>query len=127
MKNRAKCKLCKTVIESFHSTDLKMCHCGEIGVDGGLAMRCMANDFDNFMRVDDEGNEIIVTIIEKKKEIEITQTREVLSKKELIDMLAEMVKNIENLPPQAMPTSVTHYDLWSALALILSILKSERN
>ncbi len=49
-----------------------------------------------------------------------------LSKKEkLIDLLQEMIKNIEDLPPIAMNTPINHYDLCSALILIKEILISE--
>jgi hypothetical protein len=124
MKNRAKCKLCNTIIESFHSTDYVMCKCGEIAVDGGEAQRCVANDFANFLRVDDQGNEIVVTVIEREVENELLTKRP--SKKELLEMLDEMVKNIENLPQNALTLSITHYDLWSALALISQIFKTKK-
>ena len=124
MKNRAKCKLCNTIIESFHSTDYAMCKCGEISVDGGEAQRCYANDFANFLRVDDQGNEIVVTVIETATEAELLTKKP--NKKELLDMLDEMVKNIENLPQNALTLPITHYDLWSALALISQILKTKK-
>ncbi len=47
-----------------------------------------------------------------------------LTKKELLQMLEEMIKNIENLPPNAMLTPVNHYDLFSSLLLVLSIFRA---
>lgn len=124
MKNRAKCKLCHSIIESFHSTDYVMCKCGEIAVDGGDGLKCYAKDWGNFLRVDDQGNEIIV-------KIEDTQSKSPLdgqfkpTRKELLDMLQEMINNYERLPPEVLSSSPTNYDLVSSLMLLLSILRSE--
>jgi hypothetical protein len=101
-----------------------MCKCGEIAVDGGEAQRCIANDFANFLRVDDQGNEIVVTVIERGAENELLTRRP--SKKELLEMLDEMVKNVENLPPNALSQPITYYDHWSALALISQIFKTKK-
>ena len=35
MRNRAKCKLCKNIIESKYEGDNVHCECGEISIDGG--------------------------------------------------------------------------------------------
>ncbi len=124
MKNKAKCKLCSTIIESFHSTDYVMCNCGEIAVDGGSGLKCYAKNWDNFLRLDDNGNEIIVTSEETlPKSLLDNQSKP--TKKELIDMLDEMVKNIERLPENAMSTPITHYDFVSLLLLLSSILRAD--
>jgi len=124
MKNRAKCKLCKKVIESFHEFDYVSCSCGEISISGGsYKYECYANDFSNFLRVDDENNEVIVKVenqIEMKKdEFKAMPTRE-----ELLKVLDEMISNIENLPKHVMSSPISHYDLCSALILISSIMKT---
>ncbi len=121
MRNRAKCKLCETIIESFHTTDLVPCKCGEIFVDGGNGLKCGANDWNNFLRVDDLGNEIIVKVGDVKP---LYIESEKPSKEDLIKMLDEMVKNIEALPQEAMLTSVNHYDFCSLMILLSSIMKS---
>lgn len=123
MRNRAKCKLCKEIIESYHLGDYVSCNCGEISIDGGLQeLLVYANDFANLMRVDDQGNEIIVQVDgEPKKALEPIKK---LTKDELIAMLDEMAANIERLPQAAMTAPVTHYDLLSALLLISSIFKA---
>ena len=36
VRNAAKCKVCKDIIESKHVHDFKSCKCGAIFVDGGL-------------------------------------------------------------------------------------------
>lgn len=118
MRNRAKCKLCKSIIESFHLNDYVDCKCGEISIHGGLdKLGCSAKDFANFLRIDDEGNEILVTV---KSE---TQINEKPSKQELIDMLDDMTKKIEELPQNAMNQPINHYDLYSFMLLVSSILK----
>ena len=121
MRNRAKCKLCETIIESFHSTDYVMCKCEHISIDGGPgSLRCYAKDFSNFLRIDDEDKEIPVTCKEKK----IDPTQEDYPKpthQEKIDMLREMVKSIERLPSHAKYAACTQYDLAAALMIILSI------
>ena len=115
MQNKAKCKLCESVIESRFDGDYVSCKCGEISVDGGDLMRCAARNFSNFIRVDDEGNEIIVSVTDIPKP----------TRGDMIKMLEEMIKSIENLPNHAMVTPVTHYDLASALLLIMSIFKAK--
>jgi hypothetical protein len=124
MRNRAKCKLCKSIIESFHPADYVECSCGEIGVDGGAAMRCLAKNFENFIRIDDNGNEIVVRLESDKEKHEPVDAPPKPSQEELLDMLGEMIRNLEKLPVNAMTTPVTHYDLLSALMLISSILRS---
>jgi hypothetical protein len=131
MRNRAKCRLCSDIIESFHSSDYVSCKCGEIVVDGGDAYRCYAKDFNNFLRIDDEGNEIVVTVKPSRYELaakdkpETTSLETRLSKKQLIDMLRSQIDNIEKLPPNAMTSPVTHYDLASSLMVVLSIFEAD--
>ena len=124
MRNRAKCKLCKTIIESVQYADYVVCKCGEIGLDGGgEKFSVYANDFHNILRIDDEGNEITVTVKEGPVPTDTKPPKP--NKDELLLLMDEMIKNIENLPPNAMHTYVTHYDLCSALLLISSILRAD--
>lgn len=130
MRNRAKCKKCNSVIESFHEGDYVTCKCGEISVSGGNNLYCAAIDWNNFMRVDDKDNEIMVSvkttesqkIQESEKQLQPSSKP---TKKELVDMLKTMIYNIEQLPQHAMTSPITHYDFVSALLLILSLFKSE--
>lgn len=129
MKNRAKCKLCESVIESFHRHDFVSCKCGEISVDGGQDyFKCMYSNKDNFLRVDDEGNVIVPTFKEKEPEIESVKPIETIVTKEdkrklLIDAVEEMIKAVEGLPQNAMTTPVTQYDYASLLLMFSSMLK----
>lgn len=129
MKNRAKCKLCGDIIESFHRHDYVTCKCGEIAVDGGTDyFKAMARDFNNFLRVDDEGNEIIVTIQEKASDTGLAEEIQApvkTCKADLLKMLDEMVKRYDDLPSSAMITPINHYDFSSLLIFLASWLRCE--
>jgi hypothetical protein len=126
MKNRAKCKLCNDILESFHRYDYVTCKCGEISIDGGKDyLQCSAKDWKNFLRVDDEGNEIVVTVKDDTQSNNRNDVPEpkIMTKDEKIEMLEQMLKNIENLPKHAMDVAINHYDFYSYMAVVLSILK----
>jgi hypothetical protein len=143
MKNRAKCKLCLSIIESFYVNDYVSCKCDEISVSGGDLMECSARNWDNFMRVDDLGNIIIIKVTDnlgkaiqdpaddrRKEDNENSRNDEnspnhIYTKKELLNMLSEMIKNIENLPQHAMNNPINHYDFSSLLILILALFKDD--
>lgn len=122
MKNRAKCKLCNTIIESFHDQDDVHCKCGHIFVYGGNSMKCGAIDWANFIRIDDLGNEIIPKIVNDINSNETHLSKP--GKGELLTMFNEMIKNIENLPQHAATEPITHYDFASALLLVYSLFKA---
>lgn len=122
MRNRAKCKLCKDIIESLHHYDYVTCSCGEISVDGGLDMlRVSAKSFENFIRIDDLGNEIPVKVIEKDLKHDEVKADE---KIDHFDTLNMMIKTYEELPSSAMQAPVTHHDLYSVLVLLSELLPS---
>ena len=128
MKNRAKCKLCGEILESFHRYDYVSCKCGEIAIDGGQDyFRCSAKDWRNFVRVDDFDNEIPVKI-EGEPEVEEnrpSETPQKLTKRERLDILDQMIKNFENLPSNAMLLPINHYDFCSFMLLVRSILSED--
>lgn len=122
MKNKAKCKLCESVIESFHQHDYVSCKCGEISIDGGEAyFRCSAKDWNNFLRVDDQGNEIAVKVKEDQG-----QEPPQLTKQDLINILVDMRADIERLPVDAMSNPVNQYDMMSLMMILISIFKAEK-
>lgn len=142
MRNRAKCKLCNDIIESFHSHDFVFCKCKEIFVDGGTnCYRSGASDYSNFMRVDDEGLEIEVRVVdsadamkkeendsvhaipEKQSNQDIPQSTLPPTKEELLHMFDDFIKTYEDLPEQAMRLPINHYDHLSLMMLIRSIVK----
>lgn len=47
------------------------------------------------------------------------------NRQELIDMLDEMNANIEKLPPHALASFITNYDLSALIILLSAILKAE--
>lgn len=117
MKNRAKCKLCNSIIESFHQYDMVLCKCEEIYVDAGEAMKCGAKDWKNFVRVDEDGNEVIP----KYPDQETIEKSSKPSKEELLQMLDDMVKSYDRLPAAALSTPATNADLLSILLLVRSL------
>lgn len=123
MRNIAKCKVCHEVIESFHSTDYVECKCGEISVFEGSSMRCAAKNWDNFRRLDDEGNEILVSFQETEDVKQLDNSVKKISRAELIQMLEEMQKSIERLPVDALYQPISHADFSSLLMLLSAIFK----
>ncbi len=126
MKNRAKCKLCGSMIESFHRNDYVSCSCGEIAVDGGLdCFKVIARDYSNFLRVDDEGNEIILKVKEKQEIQDPTEINQKPTKEDLLRILDDMYKKIDELPTHAKICPISHYDFGSLLSLLSLILRCD--
>lgn len=124
MRNRAKCKLCNEILESFHHYDYVTCKCGEISIDGGTQYyKCSAKNWSNFLRVDDQNNEIIPNVVDEIPPQNAPDEFPPISRKEKLEMLQEMINNLGNLPPEAMTTAITHYDFYAYLLLISSILR----
>lgn len=127
MRNRAKCKLCSSVIESFHRFDLVSCKCGEISISGGLDfLECFAKDFSNFLRIDEEGKEVKVKLIDKPKVIEEVpvdqEEQPQLSKEDKIKMVDAMLKYYDDLPKHALLSPPTQYDIKAVFLMIKQVL-----
>lgn len=130
MRNRAKCKLCKSIIESFTLYDYVMCKCGEIAISGGTQeANCSAKNWNNFLRIDDLNNEVIPKIIDPNMPSDTTLAEDIsqtkLTKKDMLKMLEEMINGYERLPQQALNGPVSNLDMISALMLIKSIFTVE--
>jgi hypothetical protein len=126
VRNRAKCKLCCDVIESFHRGDYVTCKCDEIAVCGGTEkLEVFAKDWSNFIRMDDEGNEIVIHLEESQKADQSKQEVVPLtySKSEYIQMLDEFCQKIDSLPTGARFDAVTHADLSSVLKVVVDIFR----
>lgn len=124
MRNRAKCRKCSSVIESHRWGDRVSCSCGEIEVDGGSDKPlCYANDWGNFMRVDDDDNEIVPKVEDRANEV--TNAPQAPTNKptriDLLNMLDEMGAAVERLPSHAMTGAINHYD-WSSLITLLGLI-----
>lgn len=103
--------------------DAVSCKCGEITIEGGNTKYLVAaKDLKNVLRIDDNDNEIIPKIIDSNEPV---NTDVKPGKKELLEMLENSIKTYENLPPQAMTSHVTNYDLVSSLMLLLAILRAD--
>ncbi len=94
-------------------------------------MECSAVDWNNFLRVDDKGNEIIVKVQGVNGDIGTLEDNGVKplynenpTREDKLKMLDEMIKSYENLPTHALQAPITGYDFTSALLLISSILRS---
>lgn len=112
------------MIESFHPTDYVSCSCNEISVSGGHAMRMSARDFANFVRVDDEDNEIEITV---REESEIEEgSKRYLTTDDLMSELDRLIETIEKLPTAAKHSPIDHLDHCASLMLFSSIIKSLR-
>lgn len=85
-------------------------------------MRCFSNSWDNFVRVDDEGNEIVPEIIDDF--IPVEERRSKPSKKELLEMLDSLITSYEKLPSSALSSPASNSDLHSALLILSSLIKS---
>jgi hypothetical protein len=119
MRNRAKCKKCNSVIESFTVTDFVQCECGEIAVDGGeMKFLTYAKNFDNFIRINEKDEEIQVKVVNKDEaERESLHTNETP-----LDLVKQMIIRYQELPQAAMQAPATNYDILSMLLLIESLL-----
>jgi hypothetical protein len=125
-RNRAKCKLCGDILESFHRHDYVECKCGEIAIDGGLDyLKAHAKDFGNFIRLDDDGNEF--TAFYQEKEEAAAKVEEVPfkldTKEDILALVNDMIESLDRLPHHAHTSSMTQLDHKAILLLFLRVLK----
>jgi hypothetical protein len=81
-------------------------------------MACGAIDFINFIRVDDEGNEILVREVQEDG----VAHDPIADVDELIAELRRMAESIEKLPKHVLAASINHFDFLAALWLISEVL-----
>jgi hypothetical protein len=126
MRNRAKCALCKDVLESFHETDYVSCRCGEISITGGMhRYECAAKSFANFLRVDDQDNEIVVKEMKGASVEDPSKKSRKDLKVEGIKHLERLIENRNRLPANALNQPVNHYDFYDVLEVLVSVLKED--
>jgi hypothetical protein len=127
MKNKAKCKLCESIIESFYEYDYVSCKCGEIAVYGGAGMYCEFKNENNFLRMDENGAEMSIKYLSKddehKKNDSPTNPPEEISRDELIYSLQQFVEATEKSPNHEKYSYVTQIMLSDCILTILNILK----
>lgn len=129
MRNRAKCKICNEIIESLAIVDYVSCKCAEITIWGGdQTYKAAAKDWNNFLRVDDEGKECPVKIVDKLPNDPINKTDvnpldiSPLTKADKLKALDDMIASYESLPAHAMSQPASNYEILSVLLLVKSLL-----
>jgi len=114
IKNKAKCLLCKEIIESYHLYDYVTCKCGEISISGGQhKFEALAKNWDHFVRFDDNGNEFKPKIIDKDTDIDTETNIAVQTPDELTQILLDLAKSGED---NSLP--VWFYQICSAIFLL---------
>ena len=95
-------------------------------------MNCGARDWNNFIRIDHEGNERGITLKSEgsPRELRETQTEPPTAqalgqpqKENARMLLYEMIKNYESLPQHAMHAPASNADVLSVLYLIGALFK----
>lgn len=131
MINRAKCKLCESIIESWLPDEIVSCKCGAIAVCDGAAMRMWPANSPNFVRVDDRGNEIVVKYVAKEDGHEEQQAPETenseVSVNEAIEALERSIEYNDNLPYHARYSPVMTEEVNIYLKSILNIIRLMRS
>ena len=121
VKNRAKCKVCNTIMHAKEPYIRVLCNCGrcfiELEMDKTL---CGTDEWSNLVFVDDEGNEIVLNSPEETEVIP-----EKISKKQLIEQMKDMIRSYDNLPPRALYEPVLTIDMKNLMLLVVGILESE--
>lgn len=122
MRNRAKCRECGDILESFHRFDYVECKCGEIGISGGTdKFEVFYKKLESLIRIGDNDEEIrvmedVTGNPEEKKEIKI------LSQEEKTALIEEMIEIYENLPLSAKQQSASLTDFEALLYLIKRLI-----
>ncbi len=124
-RNRAKCRLCHTIIESMAIHDKVMCPCGEIAIDGGPlspdGLRWLESlHWENLIVIDDEGNEVNPTVVKKDGTKVVEEMRG--DKQSPLDMVNSLIARCESLPQDAMMQYLTQYDYLSLLYLMKAMI-----
>lgn len=128
MRNRAKCKLCGEIIESFLRHDYVTCKCGEISIDGGsYYWHCGARDPNNFVRIDDADQEVPIKWMEngEMSDGSTTMIEPKISRKDLLEMFEEMTNRLDQLPQHVKQMSPTNADLYSFMLVLSQLLRSD--
>jgi len=129
MRNRAKCKLCSDIIESKYAGHVDTCKCGSISVFNGAGMDMVPFASPHFLRVDDVGNEVVVSYKEKRAEgegyEEANNPNEPRSRTDLIKDFENAIEYIDKAPNHEQLSFVTNAALCHYLKALVNILKRE--
>lgn len=124
-RNRAKCKLCSSIIESHFEGDVAVCACGAITVFGGESMDMAPFGSPNFMRVDDLGNEVLVQYrdiqADKQSEEDMNHHQEYTSYKEAVNELQRLIDADEHFVKNGDDSPIRRCDLLQYMNRIINI------
>lgn len=125
MRNRAKCKACNHILESFAHDDFVSCECGNLTIwGGGYKFNVLAKDYNLMLRVDDEDCEHPVKYVEVNKadteQEEAKERPKPLTQEELIEEFKKLIEAFEKDADHV----CTYADLASITILLVSCLKS---
>jgi len=117
-----------SIVESHLPDEIVKCKCGMIAVCDGPAMRMWPANSPFFVRVDDQGNEIVVKYVSspdsEKDEQSPNDDKENLSIQDAIEALERSIQYNEQLPYHEQFSFVTTNEVTAYLRSILHILKS---
>jgi hypothetical protein len=89
-------------------------------------LRSRAKDYGNFLRLDDEGKEIEVKVIndtDDKKEVPVTEEiKKEITREDKIKLVDAMLSYYEGLPQHVLLQAPTQYDLKAIYTLIRDCL-----
>lgn len=127
MENKAKCRLCGSIIQSYTLSDVVSCDCGEITIWGGqYEFNVAYKNKNNLLRIDDKGNEVIVRCVDTTQD-EIADpepSNEAASRKERLATLDSWISYGSNLPRHVLDAPPSLADLYHGLLLVSSVLHS---
>jgi len=105
--------------------DFVECPCKEICVHGGNKNYCGAKDWGNFVRIDDEGNEVEIKVQDKKEPLtsneKIEEKKPLISLEDKLDALKLMIEDYESLPSHGQYQTVSVADHLSMLLIVESL------
>jgi hypothetical protein len=93
----------------------------------GAAMRMQCNNIENFLRVDDNGNEIVVHYVDqhegKSDDYSPDEPPKSFTYNECVEMLENRVKYYGELPEHVLQSPIDHCDLVNFMLDVLNIFK----
>jgi hypothetical protein len=132
MRNRAKCRLCGDILESFHEFDRVDCKCDEIGISGGnIRPDVFYKNKENFIRVYDNEEVPIIEIKkgdpmpEKRSEPPQKSDEEIIGGMSNEDLLFSLERQIEYAKNEQPTENVMVFQFWMTVNLIYQILKAK--
>ena len=101
------------------------CPCNEISIDGGTKkFRAAARDFKNFVRIDDEGNEVAVTLVDKPEPFISKEEKPLVDTyADKLAILMEMIDEAEKEHEHMSYANLSKREFAEAMLVIYSLLK----